>query len=366
MESKHRHRPPHVCLYLRGLTWWVSYYPHGIKGPKIQRSTGLTKKQRAAAVDVQNNIQAQLTAEWFGHPPETIDITPEPMTLHELGELFIEKRLKTKRVSAEHARRQADRIRRIVRTLGEGTPAMAVDVGVIEDHVAARLDVGVSPTTVCNDLKALKAVYRWAVRREGMPRIPWEGAELPTPQTHRDAYAPLEDVKAILGGLDLTRDDHRAIYLAIQTGMRRSDIETLKWADLDFERGVLRKKLQKTAKRRKPITLGFPLVEEVVDALRPIRGIGPVVHGVGDTKAIQKITKGLCGTAHGTRIFRHTLAHYLEEAGADLHVRGRLLGHTMTNVTSGYTHTEVEHLRQFVARLPWLRRYTTGTTSAET
>ena len=121
------------------------------------------------------------------------------------------------------------------------------------------------PNTINRDLAVVSAFCRFLVREEHLRRNPAELADrVPEPQSAPRALTDQEQQRL----LDLSRKTRNAvrnftiIHLALNTGLRASEICQLNWADVNLEQGqlhVLRGKGQRSRT--------VPLVGSVVDSL---------------------------------------------------------------------------------------------------
>ncbi|MGB8839481.1 MAG: site-specific integrase [Aliidongia sp.] len=146
-----------------------------------------------------------------------------------------------------------------------------------------------------------------------------------------------------------------AIRLLALTGCRKSEILTLRWIDIDFDRGFVRLPDLKTG----PKTL--PLARPVLDYLASLPRIedNPYVlpghkdgeHFVG----LQKVWETLRDSIGLQDVRLHDLRHSFASVGSDegdsLQVIGRLLGHSKITTTQRYTHLSLDPVKDAVERI---------------
>lgn len=140
-----------------------------------------------------------------------------------------------------------------------------------------------------------------------------------------------------------------AIRLLIFTGARLSEILSLRWEWVDFERCCLRLPDSKTG--AKVIPLNQPALEELertprlVDNPYVIPGANYGEHLVNLNKPWGRIR--LKAGLPGVRIhdLRHSYASVAAAAGLGLPIIGALLGHTQAQTTARYSHLAMDPLR---------------------
>jgi integrase len=146
-----------------------------------------------------------------------------------------------------------------------------------------------------------------------------------------------------------------AVRLLLFTGCRKSEILTLKWNDVDFERSCLRLSDSKTGSKAVP--LGAPALV-LLNELKHTQGNPYVLagermghHFVGLPKVWERIRK----RARLTNVRLHDLRHSFASAGAaagdSLLVIGKLLGHQDAKTTARYAHLADHPLRAAADRI---------------
>ena len=133
-----------------------------------------------------------------------------------------------------------------------------------------------------------------------------------------------------------------AIRLLLFTGCRKSEILTLKWNDVDFERSCLRLSESKTGS--KVVPLGAPALF-LLNELKRTQGNPYVLagermghHFVGLPKVWERIRKRAGLTDVRLHDLRHSFASAGAAAGDSLLVIGKLLGHQDAKTTARYAH----------------------------
>ena len=146
-----------------------------------------------------------------------------------------------------------------------------------------------------------------------------------------------------------------AIRLLILTGCRSSEILTLHWQHVDFERRCLNLPDSKTG--RKTIVLNVGALQ-VLASLEQIDGNPHVVPGSrpgSHYSSLQRLWNRICQEAEleGVRIhdLRHTFASFGVNTGHDLTVIGKLLGHSKILTTQRYAHLADDPVRQATERI---------------
>jgi integrase len=105
-------------------------------------------------------------------------------------------------------------------------------------ELADRLVVrGRAPSTVRNTILPLRAIYRRATEREQLAHNPTLGLALPADRRRRDHVARPAEAEALLRALP---ERHRALWAtALYAGLRRGELQALRWSAIDLEAGIL-------------------------------------------------------------------------------------------------------------------------------
>ena len=145
------------------------------------------------------------------------------------------------------------------------------------------------------------------------------------------------------------------LIVALNTGMRRTEILSLKWRDVDFAKSFILIEDSKSGRSRK-----VPMNEFVYKTLKELpRTSDEHVFFNPETndhiKDIKTSFRTACQRAEiqGVRLhdLRHTAASKMIEAGADLVTVSKILGHASIQMTMRYAHPTPENMRLAVGKL---------------
>ena len=220
-----------------------------------------------------------------------------------------------------------------------------------------------SKSTIQHIKTLYNKVYTEAQRNGLCESNPIETAVLPKQAGERIIY-PLSQkeqaaVEEVLVQMPVT--DQFIIRTFLLTGLRRGELQALKWEDWDRANNVLRIRKSKT----KTGIRNVPLIPEVTIMLLHLKNCSKVKHstyilGQGDEPVNKNHLRYICDRAAklaGIRrisphVLRHTFATRLIEAGADAKSVSEILGHTNVAFTlQRYVTTDEVHLAQQMLKL---------------
>ncbi len=312
-----RFKPPHLHLYRPKDTkfWWIWYQWEG----KTVRRT-LRTEDREEALFRMKALGRKLFLQFHAlAPTQMVDATPP--RLEELLEKY-KSVLESVQASFPHQVEQVRRAKRIIEGLGGGqVMAPAVTAAQVQDYVSKRSTEGAAPDTIRAEVSVLRALFKAGKTYELLSEVPEWPLRLPKARTRASLSPSRGDLVKILEGLKPDRAVDRFIALALYTGLRRADVLSLRWEDLDG--GWIRRRTQKTGE-----AVSVPLHPELLAFLEPAKeDQGPIAPLGARGGAIHKRTLVLCGTPWGSHALRRGFLNLLLEAGVDPRVRADLAGH---------------------------------------
>lgn len=220
-----------------------------------------------------------------------------------------------------------------------------------------------SPYTCENYAASLRTLFKKAVRDGVLVKDPTLGVKhIPCPESIKEFLMP-EDIRKLaaepIGGI-LGADVKKAFLFACCTGLRISDLKSLKWGGVSFEKKTLTKIQQKTKR-----AVYLPIKDEAIAFLHllaeenPNRTdedfIFPHVATTGTNMNQYLIEWGKRAGVRqkiGWHLARHTHATLLLESGADLYTVQKLLGHTKISTTAQYTQVTDRKKKEAIDLLP--------------
>ncbi len=219
----------------------------------------------------------------------------------------------------------------------------------IEQYKADRLSE-VTPSTVNRGLACLKSMYNRAIEWELTESNPASRVKLLRENNKRMRFLEKEEIARLLDSCNPRLKP--IIIVALNTGMRKSEILNLKWQDYDFSRGILYLRNTKSGEKRE-----VPVNEQAKTALVsiPKNPKSDYIFSNKDGRPCQSVRKAFDNALKRAKIadfrfhdLRHTFASHLVQSGIDLNTVRELLGHASLKMTIRYAHLSPNHKKQAV------------------
>jgi len=209
------------------------------------------------------------------------------------------------------------------------------------ERYKARRKEEVAPRTVNEELACLRRLFyrmmEWGLAESN----PVKGVKFLKEPPGRIAFLSIEEEKRLI---DACPDNLKPIVIvALDTGMRKSEILNLKWQDIDFNREVIIVRNSKNGESRE-----IPMTNRVKELLTGLSRYGENVF-CSKNGASYKSLRSTWESFHravlkaglnGLRFhdLRHVFATNLRSAGADLADIKECLGHKTLAMTNRYAH----------------------------
>lgn len=219
-----------------------------------------------------------------------------------------------------------------------------------------------SQVTIHRKISSLKSFYRYQMQHGVLKINPVIGLTLPKKEKRLPTFLKEKEVSALFSKLEYPHNfeglrDETILNLFYGTGIRVSELASLKVTSVDYSRKVL-KVLGKRNKER-----FIPLLPFLITILQNYLAIRNSEIGENDSlfvnmsnqslnrnqiyyivkKYLSQVSSALKRSPH---VLRHTFATQMLNSGADINALKELLGHSSLAATQVYTHSTKEQLKK--------------------
>jgi integrase len=330
-----------MALFKRGNTWWAYVW---IDGVRHHKSTGTPNRRKA------ETILHQFREELNERRQRLPRLKPE-MTFGELTAHFIAGGM-----GKPHS---LDRLTHLLPFFAE-MPLLDINTSAIRRYRQERnKQRTLTAATVNRDLSVLRRVLYWAVEEGYLSANPLGRLRMERERRTKRPVMSLREEQLLLAASPAHLQ--RIILCALHTGMRRGEILSQRWEDIDFDNRILHVSHSKTPEGE---AREIPLTNRLYELLKANRQHrGTVFTYEGDAIKVFKTTWGSSLRRSGIRHFRfHDLRHSANTrmmlAGVLQEVRREIIGHSSQrsrDVNDRYTQIELPEKREAIRKLEvWL------------
>jgi integrase/recombinase XerD len=254
-------------------------------------------------------------------------------------------------------------LEKFIHFAGSGT---VPELDEVRRYVDSLYQEGLGVRSVARHLSTLRSLYAFMLREGRIASDPTALLGAPKQWQTIPKYLNLNEIERVSQAPDAARPgglrDHAMIELLYATGLRVSELCTLRLADLNLDLGVLKATGKGNKQRMIPVgKSALAAVRAYLESGRPVilkqrasrflfvtnRG-GPMTR-----QAFWKLLRRhgrKAGVFHSLtpHVIRHSFATHLLEGGADLRSLQTMLGHADIATTQIYTHVMRSRLRKTV------------------
>jgi integrase len=325
----------------RGNVWWVYLYRDG---SRFQYSTGTGNRKRAEKIE--DKLKQELNDQRF----QLVEADPA-MTFGALAARFI--------ASGSVRPHHLYHLKFLLPYFSD-FPVLRITKSLAEEFRKKRhaRNPAIKDATINRDLSVLRHILYWAVDEQLLAANPLARMKMARERRIRRQILSLAEEALLLG---VAKDHLRAmILIALDTGMRRGEVTSQRWEDVDFSQKILSVTHSKTPEGE---SREIPLTERLNQFLSEHRKPeGLVIEFHGQPVRIVKRTWKTALKNAGIRPvrfhdLRHTFNTRLMEAGVLQEVRMALMGHSAgSKIHATYTHIELPTKRIAIRRLEaWVK-----------
>jgi integrase len=388
MKSKTKTKKTTGFLYKRGDVYWARWQHEGKSYRQTTKATNLrdaqaklrefiepyTLKETSATITaLQSKIDATETA-----LAKIEDRRNPPPKLAELWQVFRDSPGRPD-IAIGTMKQYECQIERFAAWAAENHPE-AETIRDITPEVAENFFDGLikgktSPNTFNKYLALLRQVWRVLRDSAKIEMDPWQNIARRKLATVSRRELTVEELKMVCRA---AQGELQVLFaIGIFTGLRLGDAATLKWSEVDLERGIILRVPNKTA-RSNPQPVTVPLVPELRAMLSNVRTSKSSIYVMPETArraredydalihSIQNLfrkcgieTRGeLSGTRKrapvvvGFHSLRHSFVSICRMAGVPLVVVESIVGHSNPSMTRHYSHVGIEASVRAVSTLP--------------
>ena len=230
--------------------------------------------------------------------------------------------------------------------------------------VYLRSKVGLAPSSVARSLSSLRSFYDYLYVENIIQENPTETIVSPRSRRKLPNVISLDEVDALLSSPNINTSagirDSAMLELIYATGLRVSELVSLKTSSVDLEVGYLRSLGKGSKERLIPIgDIAKKAIENYIQNARSsfqkkcissylfLSRRGNPMTRQGFWKNIKKYSKSAkIVSPVSPHTLRHAFATHLLERGADLRSVQNMLGHSDISTTQIYTHILKERMAQ--------------------
>jgi integrase len=327
-----------VGVFKKGRHWYIDYY---VKGVRKRKKIGPSKQVAELALA---QVEVKIAkGEYLGIYEE------KKVIFRQFAQEYLGYSQANKSLTSY--RRDRITIDRWLTSFFGDQYLFQITLADAERYKQQRLE-RVDPATVNKELNCLKAMLNKAVAWGYLQTHPLRGMKGLKELPGRLRYLTPDEKARLLDACASPSYLRPIVDLAMHTGMRRSEILGLRWADVDLRRRTITLTHTKNNERRV-----IPVNDTVAATLKALPRhldtdlLFPAVNGPMVTRAFWRACRKARLPNLRFHDLRHTFASYLAMGGFNLRTIQQLLGHRDLRMTSRYAHLSADHLQQAVKSL---------------
>jgi integrase len=332
--------------------WWICYYDQN--GLRHREKVGM----RSAAIGVYQQRKTEVRQDKF--KPEEVRNKHRRASVTEIINDYLEASEKKHRSIGDTRIRAAwwkklygDRAARSITALDVELSRKLLSEGKSSSNNGKKIlpGEGRAVSTVNRYLAVLRAAYSLAVRSGKADKNPVKQVKMLKEENERCRCLTAEEEERLL---KVMPEEWQPLFIiALNTGLRKSELLDLLWADVDFQRRLIQVRKSKSKKKR--FVPMRPVVFDLLKSLPRMINNEYVFYGHLKGQRLKDVPKEweIWLAEAGVKDFRwhdlrHTFASRLVSSGVPLYAVQVLLGHSSIKVTERYSHLEPDYLGQAI------------------
>jgi integrase len=278
---------------------------------------------------------------------------PRPIRFEDFSKQYLENYAEKKK-SKKSYHYQVDRLRKFF----AGKMLNSITIDDVETYQKERARE-VSNSTVNRELACLSGIFTYAIKKRRISYNPVREVEREEEEQKERRPLANDEVERLLNIIEESKSPYLRAFvrIALNTGMRPSEILSLRWRDIDFINRFIRIEKSKTDKKNNIKRKGrdVPLNNVAEGAIRSVKKTHEYIffnpRFKDRVKGIKRSFISACDKAKIKGVtpycLRHTVAAKLvNELGIDIVRAGRILGHSKVEMTLRYCHPSKETVQR--------------------
>lgn len=199
----------------------------------------------------------------------------------------------------------------------------------------------------------ISSAYNWGIKNRKCKHNPARGVEK-NPAKSRDRFLQAEELKAFFKAVHSEENDSIRDYilLSLYTGARRSNVVSMRWADISLKNKIW---LIPHTKNGDPVAV--PLIDEAIEILENrfnndseyvLPGSGKDGHLIDPKKGWKRILEKSGLENLRPHDLRRTLGSWQAITGSSLLIIGKSLGHKSSKATEVYARLNLDPVRKSI------------------
>lgn len=276
--------------------------------------------------------------------------------------------LKVERNASEHTDRNYRKDLAVLKERLGDTSWDQVDLLTLRQFVADQRTQGLSKVTIARRIATIRSFYRFLHREGYVKENPALGLLRPKQDKKLPQFLSMEEARRLMeapkGEEEFTQRDRALLETLYSTGLRVSELVSLRVRDVDMIGGTLRVIGKGRKERMVPVgSFSLQAIRRYLKSLRAGSAAATATNPddqplflnkyhkrLTDRSVRRVLQKYLLRLGVQRRIsphaLRHSFATHLLDRGADLRSVQELLGHSSLNTTQVYTHVTTERLKK--------------------
>lgn len=326
-------------IYLKGKNWYIDYY---VKGRRKRKKVSPSKK---LAGQVLKDIHVKIAkGEYLGIYEE------KKILFDEYAQQYLDY-CKANKAASTYERCARLNVRQLTSAF-KGMYLYEITPRMVEKYKALRLQ-SVTPASVNRELACLKHMYTKVTEWGYVNSNPTKGVKLLKEPPGRLRYLKPDEVESLLKAC--ASHIRPIVVTAVNTGMRKSEIIHLRWAEVDLEN---RKITVINAKNNevRVIPINQTLHKEL--SAIPRESDSEYVFSDQNGRSVGDFKKAFSSALKRAGIedfrfhdLRHTFGSHLVMQGVDLRTVQQVMGHKEIKMTMRYSHLSPEYVQEAMERL---------------